>query len=157
MSKHDRARLGFNMAFDGMVKATNLDALKVEITNALQHSYQMGEVVKHELALNDNAGLNARLTGAQARGSMAALWIRGADTHDVVAVSEMGDAVSGYLGAWTGTLIWHPLAYVLANKLNPDSGSPSIAARRIDYGATFAGQPVMDTLRNAFDDLDALT
>lgn len=143
------------MAFDRMLTAPDLDVLKIEITNALQHTYQLGEALKLDLSLT-NASLNAELIRMQAKGSMGALWIRGADTHDAVTVSEMSNRVSEYLERTVGTLSWRPLADVIRDSQKSDSNL-AILRRHDDYRDFLADQPVNSTLRRAFDDLNAVT
>ena len=156
-SKQDLARMGFDQAFDRLRLASgDADAQDIEVTNALQHIYRLGEIRKGQWRLG-NPGLNSKV-GVTAPGVLGLLWVRQFDTHDAVRVGSLEDVLSDYLDETVGSLTWRDAASIeQAAAPKPGRYNSIYVDRKLDYSAHLAARPVKDTLRAAFDALDTMT
>jgi hypothetical protein len=147
-------RRAFDSAYFRMCLGTNAETLQDELSNALHHTYRLGELRKRQWEANGNGnGGSASPFAArvkQVRGALGALWIRAYDTHQIAIVSELDTQYSGVHTAMHGVLLWKPASALDCIVMPKDYD------RYTDYLAHLAQRPVLDTLRSAFDGLAAL-
>jgi len=86
----------------------------------------------------------------QVPGALGALWIRTYDTHEIMTVSKLKDIHTNFFTEMYGILVWMCIADM------PFIKKPNDIDRFIDYQSNLENQPVLDTLRTAFDSLAAL-
>jgi hypothetical protein len=143
----------FDAAFQRMCEATNHDEMRDELSNLLHHLYRLGELRSARWGINGQKlkenPFNARV--APLPGILGALWIRAYDTHDIATVAKLKDTYSHYYTKISGVLVWKCIADMPFVKL------PKASDRYMDYESNLQNNPVLDTLRSAFDGLTALT
>lgn len=76
------------------------------------------------------------------------LWARNFDTHGLFTTAAAGDVYSDFYTELYGVMVWVPLSSL--------PSQPDGHGRHLDYEALLACQPVLDTLRGAFDALSGL-
>lgn len=146
-------RRAFDAAFQRMCEASDRDEQHDELSNLLHHLYRLGELRSRRWGTNGQKlperDFNARAT--QVPGALGALWIRSYDTHEIATVSKLKDAYSDFYTKMYGILVWQCIADM------PFVKPPKPADRYTDYRSNLENNPVLDTLRSAFDGLAALT
>lgn len=141
--------LGFNEAFDRLAAVSSVDQMEIELTNCLNHHYRLGELCAKRWAQQGPITKNQIVARqAQAPGAAGALWIRACDVHDLVCPAGLGDSYSDYYTTTYSSLVWEDVAKL---PIYPDTGTGEVKMN--DYKANLQGQPVLDTLRSAFDGL----
>jgi hypothetical protein len=143
----------FDAAFSRMCRAGDVDLLRDELSNMLQHMYRLSELCSRRWQLKrDPAGFNAKVVNV-VPGALGAIWIRRYDTHEIAEVSTTADIYSDSYTDLYGVLVWKRLA-AMPFIAKPDNRSANLA-RYNDYQG-LENKPVLDTMRRAFDGLAAL-
>jgi hypothetical protein len=142
-------RRPFEAAFDRMCQADDLDLLHDELSNMLHHMYRLGELCAGRWGLkNDPARFNAKV---KVPGALGALWVRRYDTQEIVSVSDPADVYTDRYLKLYELLVWKPVAAIEGK-----APGGSALARYQDYQGHLENNPVLDTMRPAFDGLATL-
>ncbi len=144
-------RRPFDAAFLRMRQAGDVDLLRDELSNMLQHLYRLGELRRRrwQLKRNDHERFNAKAKVVP--GALGAMWIRTFDTHELFSLSMMSDLYSDFFSDLYGVSAWKPVAAIVSK---PPGGWALV--RYEDYQAHLENKPVLDTMRRAFDGLASL-
>lgn len=131
-----RIHRAFDASFERYCGASTFDQQEDEASNMLHHLYRLSDYLQLW-------SRNAQVVPEKLESAWALTWVRNADTHRAVRVSEPGDLVTHYLTNLIGSLVWQPVESI------PDSAP----ARARKFEQTLAGHPVGDSLRFSFDAL----
>jgi hypothetical protein len=145
-------RRAFDAAADRLCAATTQAEVEDELSNMLQHLYRLSELCRRRLAKPPAQQLSKKDFGDRLRRSddlraaRAAIWMRAADTHDLVAVdmATPPDTYGDIYGDVYGAANWKPVTHT-----DPHG-------RHDDYAKVLEGRSVLDTTRRAFEALAAL-
>jgi hypothetical protein len=151
-SKLERVRRAFDAAADRLRAATTQAEVEDELSNMLHHLYRLGELCRWRLAKPPAQQLSRKDFGERLRrtddlrAARAAMWVRAADTHDLVAVelATPPDTYGDVYGDVYGAVDWKPVT-----QADPHG-------RRDDYAKVLEGRSVLDTTCRAFEALAAL-
>lgn len=150
--KLERVRRAFDAAAQRLRVATTQAEVEDELSNMLHHLYRLGELCRRQLAKPPAQQLSKKDFDERLRRSdslrtaRAAMWMRAADTHDLVAVdmATPPDTYGDIYGDVYGAADWKPVT-----QTDPHG-------RHDDYAKVLAGRSVLDTTRRAFDAVAAL-
>ena len=135
-----------------MCKTADADELPDELSNMLHHMYRLGELRRRRWERNQQHLTDRDFTARvkQVPDALGALWIRTYDTHEIMTVSKLKDIHTNFFTEMYRILVWMCIADM------PFIKKPNDIDRFIDYQSNLENQPVLDTLRTAFDSLAAL-
>jgi hypothetical protein len=136
-----------------MCEATDRDEHRDELSNLLHHLYRLGELRSRRWGTNgkkiSDRDFNAR--AKQVPGALGSLWVRSYDTHDIATLAKVKDLHSDFHTEMYSVLVWQCIVDMEFINL------PTATDRFRDYQSNLENNPVLDTLRSAFDGLAALT
>jgi hypothetical protein len=139
----DRITRAFDGAFLRMCAASVEEDVHAELSNALSQFYRLSELCKKKLG--DDAYYQALTSSDNLRTAGAIVWARTFDTHDAIAMSQLGDRVSDYFTEMFSVPVWRSLSH-LPNPYDK-------YGRHLDYQELLEGRIVLDTIRPSFDAL----
>lgn len=145
-------RRAFDAAADRLRAARTQPEVEDELSNMLHHLCRLGELCRRRLAKPPAQQLSKkdfdeRLRRTDGlRAARAAMWMRAADTHDLVAVdmATPPDTYGDIYGDVYGAADWKPVT-----QTNPHG-------RHDDYANVLEGRSVLDTTCRALEALAAL-